>query len=103
VHLPYRTIAFAGLGRREEARQALRALLDLGQRLESEGDRVTAGAMSYHAACAYMLMGDAGAAVKQLQRWLTLPTGGTLAYLRIDPTFAPLRGDLSFRHLVGEP
>ncbi len=103
VHLPYRTIAFAGLGRREEARQALRALLDLGQRLESEGDRVTAGAMSYHAACVYMLMGDAGAAVGQLQRWLTFPTGGTLAYLRIDPTFAPLRDDPSFRRLVGEP
>jgi hypothetical protein len=31
-----------------------------------------------------------------------LPTGGTPAFLRIDPTFAPLHGNSTFDLLVGE-
>jgi hypothetical protein len=59
--------------------------------------------MAYQAAIAYMLVGNADAAVQQLERCFALPTGGTPAFLRIDPTFAPLRGDARFRRLVGQP
>jgi tetratricopeptide (TPR) repeat protein len=103
LQLPYRAIAYAGLGRRKEAAQALHELLALGQRLESQGDRSAAGGIFYNAAIAYMLLGEAGAAVEQLQRWLILPTGGTPAYLRIDPILISLRDDPGFRRLVGGP
>jgi tetratricopeptide (TPR) repeat protein len=103
LRLPNLAVAYAGLGRREDAEHAIRELLAFGQRSESQGERATAGGMAYQAAIAYMLLGKADAAVQQLERWLTLPTGGTPAFLRIDPTFAPLRGDASFRRLVGKP
>jgi len=102
ARLPRRAVAYAGLGRREDAEQAVRQLLAFGQRMESQGDRVLAGSMSYEAAVAYMLLGEAVAASEQLQRWLTLPTGGTRAFLRIDPTFTPIRGDAGFRRTVGD-
>ena len=103
VRIPYRSVALAGLGPRREAEQALHALVAFGLGKESQGDRFTAGDMSYLAAIAYMLLGEPDKASQQLQRWLTLPTGGTPAILRIDPTFAPLRGEASFRHLIGNP
>jgi tetratricopeptide (TPR) repeat protein len=102
LRLPASAVAYAGLGRREDAERAIRELLAFGRRLESQGDRVTAGRMAYRAAMAYMLLGKADAAVQQLERCFTLPTGGTPAFLRIDPTFAPLHGNSTFDLLVGE-
>jgi serine/threonine-protein kinase len=101
LRLPVRAIAYAGLGRRDDARRAIDDLLAFGRRMESRGERSTAGRMAYEAAISYMLVGDTDAAVQQLQRWLKLPTGGTTAYLRIDPYFTPLNGNPKFDRLVG--
>jgi hypothetical protein len=101
LRLPVRAIAYAGLGRRDDARRAIDDLLAFGRRMESRGERSTAGRMAYEAAISYMLVGDTDAAVQQLQRWLKLPTGGTTAYLRIDPYFTPLNGNPKFDQLVG--
>jgi len=101
LRLPVRAIAYAGLGRRDDATRAIDDLLAFERRMESRGDRSTAGRMAYEAAIAWMLVGNTDAAVQQLQRWLTLPTGGTPVFLRIDPTFTALHGTPTFDRLVG--
>ena len=100
LRLPMRSVAYAGLQRRDDATRAIAELLDFGRRMEARGDRDNAGRMAYEAAISYMLVGDTDAAVQQLQRWLKLPTGGTTAYLRIDPNFTPLHGNPKFDRLV---
>jgi hypothetical protein len=102
LRLPMRSLAYAGLQRRDDATRAIAELLDFGRRMEARGDRDNAGRMAYEAAVAYMLLGDTDGAIQQLRRWLTLPTGGTVVFLRIDPSFTPLRGNPKFEHLVGE-
>jgi hypothetical protein len=99
--LPRRAVAYAGLGREKQARQALGELLAFAQRTESQGDGERAGGLLYSAAVVFMLLGEHEQATEQLKRWLVLPTGGTPAYLRIDPVFVPLRRNSSFRRLTG--
>jgi serine/threonine-protein kinase len=100
VRLPASVIVRAGLGQREQAERALDTLLAFARKSESERDRSTAGDMAYAAAVGYMLLGDPGNAAAQLGRWLTLPTGGTLALSRIDPAFATIRDTPAFQRLA---
>jgi serine/threonine-protein kinase len=100
VRLPASVIVHAGLGQRVQAERALDTLLAFARKSESEQDRGTAGDMAYAAAVGYTLLGDPGNAAAQLGRWLTLPTGGTLALARIDPALATIRDTPEFQRLA---
>lgn len=56
----------------------------------------------YHhlAARAYLLLGDRGKALDELEGMMRVPYFVTRAWLRIDPSFAGLRGDGRFERLV---
>jgi serine/threonine protein kinase len=49
----------------------------------------------------YAVLGDADDAVSQLQALLTVPSFVSVAWLRTDPIWAPLRGNARFRRLTG--
>ncbi|HXI20461.1 MAG TPA: hypothetical protein VNH46_05225, partial [Gemmatimonadales bacterium] len=50
----------------------------------------------------YLLIGDKAKALDQLEPLLRIPYYLSAGWLRLDPTFAPLRGEPRFRRLVGE-
>jgi hypothetical protein len=50
----------------------------------------------------FLLVGEPDSAVVRLEQLLTLPAYTTVAGLRIDPVWAPLRGNPRFERLVRE-
>jgi len=93
-------IAYAGLGRKaaaiDEARRAV-ALLPLSRdawrglyRLED-------------LARVYVMVGEYDAALDTLERLLSLPGGRSIPFLKLDPTWDPLRNRPQFAALLGTP
>jgi TolB-like protein/Flp pilus assembly protein TadD len=88
--------ASAALGRSAEARDEDSATLELLPRLEG-----VAGPYVYRElAHGRLLLGDADGALALLERHLSYSRYLPAAYLRLDPTLAPLRGDPRFEELL---
>jgi serine/threonine-protein kinase len=89
--------ALAYLGRRNEAvsegRQAI-ALLPVSK------DAFTGAYVQHQLARIYLVVGEPERALDQLEPLLKIPYYLSPGWLRIDPTFAPLRGNPRFERLV---
>ena len=91
-------LAHALAGRGREARQSCEALLE-----QPSADVTWRLAELFFAARAAVVLGDTDQALSALERLSTGPGWGTPAWLRLDPTFDPLRGNPRFEHLVQRP
>jgi TolB-like protein len=91
-------LAYAGLGQKEKAlTQAQQAVKDY------ETDAVNKPAAVTALAQIQALFGDHDAAIAALPQLLQVPAGLTVANLKLDPFWDPLRKDLRFAKLLSEP
>lgn len=90
-------IAYAGLGRKQEAIREGQKAVELLP-ISKEAWRGYYRALDL--ARIHTMVGDHGAAIDQLEYLLSIPGHVTVAWLRIDPTWDPLRGHPRFRRLV---
>ena len=92
-------LALALSGRRAEAVQQGEAAL----KIETPATNAMTGPLVQHLlVLTYLALGDRDAAMRRLEPLLRMPYYLSPAWLRIDPTFAPLRDDPRFRRLAGE-
>ncbi len=97
----FRGLALAYLGRRTAAVQEGKRGLDLAQ---ATGDGYINIPYARHVlARIYVAAGDHAHALGQLDSLLAKPYFVSPAWLRIDPTWAPLRGDPHFEQLLTQP
>ena len=90
-------IVFAGLGRKQEAIQEGErgvALLPVEKEAYQGYYRVL------DLARVYTMVGEYDAAIDRLEQLLSIPGHLTTAWLRVDPTWAPLRGEPRFQRLL---
>jgi serine/threonine-protein kinase len=91
-------VALAYLGRRAEA-------IKEGQRgvalLPVSRDAYTGAYNQHQLARIYVLLGEQEQALEQLEPLLKMPYYLSPGWLKIDPTFAPLRGNPRFERLIG--
>ena len=92
-------LAYAGLGRREEAIGEGRRAVELRP---PEQDTWFGVDMLRNLAVVYATLGEADSAVKQLRVLLSVPSWISVPLLRADPTWDPVRRDAGFRELVGQ-
>jgi len=91
-------IAYAGLGRREEAiREGKKAveLLPVSKDALEDGPNYV-----QNLAQIYVMVGDYDAAIDRLEYLLSIPSWISVPLLRIDPTWAPLRNHPRFQKLL---
>jgi len=93
-------MAYADAGRREDALRAGRRATEL---LPYNRDAWGGGYRELELARIYTILGERDSAFARLEHVLSVPMDFTPALLRIDPWWAPLRGDPRFRRLAGEP
>jgi len=90
-------VAFAGLGRKAEAvREGLRATV----LLPLEKDAFYGTAHLHDLAVIYALAGEKDDALREINHLLSIPCFVTLAWLRDNPQWAPLRDDARFQDLL---
>ena len=87
--------AYAGLGEREAALDALRT-----EQAAYKNDSFDSAAAELHRAEVLAQLGDTDTAAAALPQLLQLPSGLTAALLKLDPVWDPLRGDARFKKLV---
>jgi serine/threonine-protein kinase len=90
-------IAYAGLGRRRDAIREGEQAVTL---LPIQGDAFRGYYRAWDMARIYAMVGEYDAAVDRLEHLLSIPGHLTPAWLRIDPTWDPLRGHPGFQRLV---
>ena len=94
--------ANAGLGRRAEALEIVRALETEAAGSAARHSEFEAWERAYRSAQVYALLGDAAAAADALRRALALPGWHGPAYLGLDPKLATLRGHAAFERLLAQ-
>jgi serine/threonine-protein kinase len=92
--------AYAGLGRREDAVREGRLAVELRPASKDTWYGVD---MLRNLAVVYGTLGEADSAVKELRTLLAIPSGISVALLRADPTWDPIRRDPGFQALVATP
>ena len=93
-------LAYAQLGRKGDAlREATRA----AEMLPVSRDAWDGADMQEDLAYVETLVGEHDAAIKRLAYLLTIPSELSLAFLRADPMWDPLRGNPGFQKLVAAP
>jgi tetratricopeptide (TPR) repeat protein len=90
-------LAYAGLGRRDDAMREGRRAVELRPVAEDTWLGVD---MLRNLAVTYATLGEADSAVKQLRVLLEVPSGISVPALRADPTWDPIRRDPRFRALI---
>jgi TolB-like protein/Flp pilus assembly protein TadD len=90
-------VAYAGLGRKKEAVQAGKKGMELCPP-SKEAWRATFRAVDM--ARIYVMVGEPGEAIKQLDYLLSVPAEISADALRADPTWAPLKTSAGFQELV---
>ena len=90
-------IAYAGLGRKEEAiREGKRAV----ELLPVSKDAIWGPNLVLNLASIYVLVGEENAAIDQLEYLLSIPSPLSVSLLRIDPRWDPLRKNPRFQKLL---
>ena len=89
--------AYAGLGRKESA---IRLGREGAQLIPVSRDAFIGAAALLRLAEIYVQTGEYEAAVDQLEYLLTIPSPVSIPLLRVDPLYAPLRGNPRFERLV---
>ena len=90
-------IAYAGLGRKQEAIRQGEVAVDL---LPTSKDAMRGPYRLMDLAQIYTMVGDYDRAVKWLEYLLSIPSRLSKVLLRIDPTWDPLRNHPRFQKLV---
>jgi len=91
-------IAYAGLGRKEEAIREGKRGMEL---LPVSTDALDGPGLVQSLAQIYVMVGDYDSAIDQLEYLLSIPSQNiSIPYLRIDPTWAPLRNHPRFQKLL---
>jgi eukaryotic-like serine/threonine-protein kinase len=90
-------IAYAGLGRRGEAIPEGKRAVEL---LPISKDAFEGHDYVQNLAQIYVMVGDYDSAIDQLEYLLSIPSDISIPYLRIDPTWAPLRNHPRFQKLL---
>jgi TolB-like protein/Flp pilus assembly protein TadD len=94
-------IAYAGLGRKEEAIREGKAAAGL---LPVSRDALIGPLFVRDLAEIFTMVGERHSAVEQLAYLLSIPSETTIPYYTIDPAWIPLRGDPEFQKLIaGQP
>ncbi|MCB7130414.1 MAG: tetratricopeptide repeat protein, partial [Candidatus Brocadiales bacterium] len=91
-------IAYAGLGRREEAISEGKLAIEI---LPLSRDAASGATMILDLAEIYAMLGDQDAAIDQLEVLLSIPSTLTVPLLKLDPQWDPLREHPRFKGLVG--
>jgi len=90
-------IALAGLGRKQDAIREAKTAVEL---LPVSRDAVSGSDILNGSAVVYVRAGEHETAIDQLALLLTIPSQISATILRIDPIWAPLRGNPRFERLV---
>ena len=90
-------LAYAGLGRKEQAIREGKKGVEL---LPVSKDAFEGPDYVQNLAQIYVMVGDYDSAIDQLEYLLSIPSDISIPYLRIDPTWAPLRNHPRFQKLL---
>jgi tetratricopeptide (TPR) repeat protein len=90
-------LAYAGLGRKQEAIREGKKGVEL---LPVSKDAFEGPDYVQNLAQIYVMVGDYDSAIDQLEYLLSIPSDISIPYLRIDPTWAPLRNHPRFQKLL---
>ncbi len=92
-------IAYAGLGRKEDAIREGRRAVDL---LPITKEAMVVPLRMQDLAQIYLIVGDKKAALDEVEKLLSIPSYLSVPYLRIDPLWKPLAKDARFQKLIAE-
>ena len=92
-------VAYAGLGRHDDALEAGRRAVEL---LPPNRDAFGSPPLLANLAQIYVMVGEQAAALDQLEQLLGMPAPLSAPFVQIHPNFAPHHGDRRFREIVSE-